>query len=134
MRKPTASRTCRPSDDWAEAALRLLIFNCCHLPTGGSRRGAFTLVVVLLLTPTGVTSWGSGSLRSHFSRRINLDLCLHGGVGHGIFVCYDQHLVRGRRLVAEESVLEEGAFSAPGGEVLDGLHLVHALAGAVQQG
>src|SRR3954463_8014452 len=25
-------------------------------------------------------------------------------------------------------MLEEGAFSAPGGEVLDGLHLVHALA------
>ena len=26
-------------------------------------------------------------------------------------------------------MLEEGAFSAPGCEVLDGLHLVHALAG-----
>ena len=29
----------------------------------------------------------------------------------------------------KELVLEEGAFSAPGCEVLDGLHLVHALAG-----
>ena len=29
-------------------------------------------------------------------------------------------------------MLEEGAFSAPGCEVLDGLHLVHALAGVAQ--
>ena len=57
-----------------------------------------------------------------------MDLCLHGGVGRGILVCYDQQLVEGLWLVAEEPVLEEGAFSAPGGEVLDSLHLVHALA------
>ena len=31
-------------------------------------------------------------------------------------------------------MLEEGAFSAPGGEVLDGLHLVHALAGVAELG
>ena len=29
-------------------------------------------------------------------------------------------------------MLEEGAFSAPGGEVLDSLHLLHALAGVAQ--
>ena len=58
-----------------------------------------------------------------------MDFCLHGGVGRGIFICYDQQLVKGHRLVAKKSVLEEGALSAPSGEVLDGLHLVHALAG-----
>ena len=31
-------------------------------------------------------------------------------------------------------MLEEGALSAPGGEVLDGLHLVHAFAGIAQIG
>ena len=46
-----------------------------------------------------------------------------------VLVCYDQQLVEGFWLVAEELVLEEGAFSAPGCEVLNGLHLVHALAG-----
>ena len=35
---------------------------------------------------------------------------------------------------AEELVLEEGAFSAPDGEVLDSLHLVHALAGVPKLG
>ena len=42
--------------------------------------------------------------------------------------------VEGSRLVAEESVLEEGALSAPGGEVLDGLDLVHPLAGVAELG
>ena len=37
-------------------------------------------------------------------------------------------------LVAKELVLEEGAFSAPGCEVLDGLHLVHALTGVPKLG
>src|SRR3954469_8360623 len=37
-------------------------------------------------------------------------------------------------VVAEELMLEEGAFSAPSGEVLDGLHLVHALAGVSELG
>ena len=31
-------------------------------------------------------------------------------------------------------MLEEGAFSAPGSKVLDGLHLVHALAGVPELG
>ena len=38
----------------------------------------------------------------------------------------DQQLIKGLGLVVEESVLEEGALSAPSGEVFDGLHLVHA--------
>ena len=46
----------------------------------------------------------------------------------------DQQLVESRRLVAEKPVLEEGAFSAPGGEVIDRLHLMHALAGVAQLG
>ena len=46
----------------------------------------------------------------------------------------DQQLVEGLGLVAEESVLEEGALSAPGSEVLDGLHLVHTLARVLQLG
>ena len=46
----------------------------------------------------------------------------------------DQQLVEGLGLVAEESMLEEGALSAPDGEVLDRLHLVHALAGIAQLG
>ena len=73
-------------------------------------------------------------MRSYFARCVNMDLRLHGGVGRGVLVCYDQQFVEGRRLVAEKLVLEEGAFSAPGSEVLDGLHLVHALAGVVQLG
>ena len=40
----------------------------------------------------------------------------------------------GSWLVAEESVLEEGALSAPGGEVLDGLNLVYPLAGVAELG
>ena len=46
----------------------------------------------------------------------------------------DQQLVERRRLVAEESMLEEGALSAPGGEVLDGLNLVHPLARVAELG
>ena len=46
----------------------------------------------------------------------------------------DQQLIKGLGLVTEESVLEEGALSAPGSEVLDGLHLVHALARVAQLG
>ena len=34
----------------------------------------------------------------------------------------------------EESVLEEGAFSAPGGEVLYSLNLVHPFVGIVELG
>ena len=63
-----------------------------------------------------------------------MNLRLHGGVGRGILVCYDQQLVEGFWLVAEELVLEEGAFSAPGGEVLYGLNLVHTLAGVAELG
>ena len=85
-------------------------------------------MVVLLLTPTGVFSRGSRSLRSHLACRTNLDLRLHGGVGRGIFVCYDQQLVEGFRLIVEKPVLEEGALSASCSEVLIGLHLAHALA------
>ena len=73
-------------------------------------------------------------MRGHFARCIYLDLCLHGGVGRGIFVCYDQQLVEDLWLIAEKLVLEEGAFSAPGGEVLDSLYLVHALAGVPELG
>ena len=47
---------------------------------------------------------------------------------------YDQQLVKHSRLVAEESVLEEGAFSAPGGKVFNGLNLVHPLAGVADLG
>ena len=83
----------------------------------------FALVVVLLLP------W---SLRRDFSSRADLNLRLHGGVGRGVLVRYDQQLVEGFWLVTEELVLEEGAFSAPGCEVLDGLHLVHALAGVLE--
>ena len=46
----------------------------------------------------------------------------------------DQQFIESRRLVAEKSVLEEGAFSAPGSEVFYSLHLVHALAGVAQLG
>ena len=68
-------------------------------------------------------------MRGHLASRTNLNFCLHGGVGRGILVCYDQQLVEGFRLIVEEPVLEEGAFSAPGSELLDSLHLVHALVG-----
>ena len=37
-------------------------------------------------------------------------------------------------VIAEESVLEEGALSAPGGEVFYGLNLVHPLAGVAELG
>ena len=63
-----------------------------------------------------------------------MDLCLHGGVSRGVFICYDQQLVEGRRLVAEKPMLEKGAISAPGDEVLDGLDLVHPLAGVAELG
>ena len=46
----------------------------------------------------------------------------------------DQQLVEHFGLVAEESMLEEGALSAPGSKVLDCLHLVHAFAGVAQLG
>ena len=67
-------------------------------------------------------------MRGHLARRINLDFDLHGGVGRGVLVCNDQQFIESCRPVAEKPVLEEGALSAPDGEVLDGLHLVHALA------
>ena len=91
-------------------------------------------MVVLLLTPTGVSGRGSWSLRSHLVGRTNLNLRLHGGVGHGVFVGDDQQFVESCRLIAEKSVLEEGALSAPGGEVLDGLDLMHSLAGVAELG
>ena len=46
----------------------------------------------------------------------------------------DQQLIEGLGLVEEESMLEEGALLAPGSEVLDPLHLVHAFAGIAQLG
>ena len=46
-----------------------------------------------------------------------------------MLVSDDQQPVEGLGLIVEESMLEEGALSAPGGEVLKDLHLVHALAG-----
>ena len=46
----------------------------------------------------------------------------------------DQQLIEGLGLIAEESMLEEGALSAPGCKVLDCLHLVHAFAGIAQLG
>ena len=99
------------------------------MPVVGSRLWGFALVVVLRLSPTGVPSRRSGSLRGNFASRVDPNLCLHGGVGRGILVRCDQQLIEGLRLVAEELMLEEGAFSARGSEVLDSLHLVHALAG-----
>ena len=68
-------------------------------------------------------------MRSHFAGCADLNFRLQGGVGRSVLVRYDQQLVEGFWLVAEELVLEKGAFSAPGGEVLDSLHLVHALVG-----
>ena len=63
-----------------------------------------------------------------------MELRLHGGVGSGVLVCYDQQFVECSWLVAEELVLEQGALSAPGCEVLYGLHLVHPFAGVAQLG
>lgn len=102
--------------------------------SAGGGGGGFTLVVVLLLTPTGASGWGSGSLRSHFAGCADLNLRLHGGIGRGIFVCYDQQLVEGFWLIAEKLVLEEGALSASYSEVPNSLHLVHALARVVELG
>ena len=74
---------------------RLLVFDCRHLPACGSWLHGLALVVAWLLAPTGVASRGSSSLRGYFARRINLNFCLHGGVDRGIFICYDQKLVKG---------------------------------------
>ena len=49
-----------------------------------------------------------------------------------MLVSDDQQLIEGLGLVVEEAVVEEGALSAPGGELLDRLHLVHAFAGMAQ--
>ena len=51
-----------------------------------------------------------------------------------MLVSDDQQLIKGLGLVAEESMLEEGSLSAPGGEVLDGLDLMHSLAGVAELG
>ena len=110
-------------------SLQLQGLCCCHLPTVGSRLRGFALLVILLLPPTGVSSRSSWSLRGDFASCADPNLRLHGGVGRGVLVRCDQQLIEGLRLIAEELVLEEGAFSAPGRKVLDGLHLVHALAG-----
>ena len=107
----------------------LLGFNGRDLPAAGSRLRGLAVVVALLLSPAGVRCRSSWSMRSYFASRANLNFRLYGGVGRSVLVRYDQQLVEGFWLVAEELVLEEGAFSAPGCEVLDGLHLVHALAG-----
>ena len=112
----------------------LLIFNSGHLPTGGRRHRGLALVVALLLPLTDISRRSSWSLRGHFASCTNLNFPLHGGVGRGVLVCYDQQLVEGFWLVAEELVLEEGAFSALGSELLDNLHLVHALAGVPKLG
>ena len=69
--------------------LWLLIFDRRNLPTVGSQLLGLAFVVALLLSPTGVSSWSSGSLRGHLANRIDLNLCLHGGVGCGVLVCYD---------------------------------------------
>ena len=110
-------------------SLRLLVFDYRHLPAVGSRLWGLALVVVLLLPPPGVPCRSSWSLRGDFASRADLNLRLHGGVGRGVLVCCEQQFIKGLRLIAEELVLEEGAFSAPGSKVLDSLHLVHALAG-----
>ena len=73
-------------------------------------------------------------MRSHFAGCINLNLRIHGGVGRGVLICYDQQLVEGFWLVAKKLVLEEGALSASCSELLNGLHLVHALAGVAELG
>ena len=86
------------------------------------------------MPPTGVSSRSSRSLRGDFASCADPNLRLHGGVGRGVLVRCDQHLIEGLRLVAEELVLEEGAFSAPGSKILDGLNLVHALTGVPKLG
>ncbi len=73
-------------------------------------------------------------LRMKASVKSSQLLMLHGGVGRGVLVRYVQKLVEGSRLVVEELVLEEGAFSASGCEVFDGLHLVHPLTGVAELG
>ena len=44
-----------------------LIFDCCHLPAGGSRLHGLALVVVRLLSLTRLTSQGPRSLRGHLA-------------------------------------------------------------------
>ena len=117
-----------------ELPFRLFVFDRGHLPTGGRRHRGLALVVVLVGAPIGVASWRLRSRSEHLPRGAYLELGLHRGVSYGVLVCYDQQLVEGSRLVAEESVLEEGALSAPGGEVLYGLNLVHPLAGVAELG
>ena len=107
----------------------LLILDRRHLPASGSRLGGLPLVITWLLSPTGVTSRSPRCLRRHLAGRVYQDFRLHGGVVHGVLVGDDQQLIKGLGLVAEEAMLEEGALSAPGSEVLDCLHLVHAFAG-----
>ena len=55
-------------------------------------------------------------------------------LGCGVLVCYDQQFVEGRRFIAEKLVLEEGALSASRSEVLNSLHLVHALTRVAELG
>ena len=91
-------------------------------------------MIVLVGAPIGVASRRLGSRSGHLPRGVHSELGLHRGVGRGVLVRDDQQFVEGSRLIAEESVLEEGALSAPGGEVLDGLDLMHPLAGVVELG
>ena len=91
----------------------LLILDRCHLSAGGSRLGGLPLVITWFLSPTGVTSRSPRGLRCHLAGRINQDFRLHGGVGHGMLVGDDQQLIEGLGLVAEESMLEEGASWHP---------------------
>ena len=97
----------------------LLDFNSRDLPAAGSRLRGLALVVALLLSPAGVRCRSSWSRRSYFASRADSNFCLHGGIGRSVLVRYDQQLVEGFWLVAEELVLEEGALSAPGSKVLD---------------
>ena len=133
-RKQAANWACRPSGAWMEAALPAAGLRLS--PPAGLRKPAAWPCACCRLVAGACWSRqpGSEELEGHFARRINLDLCFHGGVGCGVFICYDQQLVEGRRLVAEKPVLEEGALSAPGSEVLDSLHLVHALAAVPKLG
>ena len=112
----------------------LFFFNRGHLPARGSRHRPLALVVVLVGAPIGVASRRLGNRSEHLPRSVHSKLGLHRGVGRGVLVRDDQQLVEGSRLVAEESVLEEGALSAPGGEVLYGLNLVHPFAGVAELG
>ena len=101
----------------------LLGFDYRDLPAAGSRLRGLALVVALLLSPAGICCRSSWSLRSYFASHANLNFGLHGGVSRSVLVLYDQQLVEGFWLVAAELVLEEGAFSAPGCEVLDACSL-----------